>query len=93
MDSSETPVFDLAALAARAAHSTAGLQQLLSSKIAILDGAMGSMVQTYQLKEADFRGERFKSFAHDLQGNNDLLSLTQPGVVEEIHYQYFAAEI
>ena len=46
---------------------------------------MGSMIQTYQLKEADFRGDRFKSFAHDLQGNNDLLSLTRPDVIEEIH--------
>jgi 5-methyltetrahydrofolate--homocysteine methyltransferase len=52
---------------------------------------MGSMVQTYHLKEADFRGDRFHSFAHDLQGNNDLLSLTQPAVIEDIHYQYFAA--
>ncbi|MEO7600256.1 MAG: homocysteine S-methyltransferase family protein [Opitutus sp.] len=82
---------DLSLLAARAAEGTSALEQAFASRIVILDGAMGSMVQTYQLKEADFRGERFKSFAHDLQGNNDLLSLTRPDVIEEIHSQYFAA--
>jgi 5-methyltetrahydrofolate--homocysteine methyltransferase len=52
---------------------------------------MGSMVQTYGLSEADFRGTRFQNYPHDLQGNNDLLSLTKPEVIEEIHGQYFAA--
>jgi 5-methyltetrahydrofolate--homocysteine methyltransferase len=82
---------DFAALAARAADSTAALKALFASRIVILDGAMGSMVQTYKLSEADFRGERFKAYGHDLQGNNDLLSLTKPEVIEEIHGQYFAA--
>ena len=62
MASSETPPLALPALAARAARSAANLKQLFGSKIAILDGAMGSMVQTHQLKEADFRSDRFKSF-------------------------------
>jgi 5-methyltetrahydrofolate--homocysteine methyltransferase len=74
-----------------AAESALALDRLFQSRIAVLDGAMGSMVQTYQLKEADFRGDQFRSFAHDLQGNNDLLSLTQPAIIEDIHYQYFAA--
>ena len=91
MASSEPPLPDRSTLAERAVQSAANLKQLFGSKIAVLDGAMGSMVQTHQLKEADFRGERFKSFEHDLQGNNDLLSLTQPAVIEDIHYQYFSA--
>lgn len=52
---------------------------------------MGSMVQSYKLEEADFRGERFADFPHDLKGNNDLLCLTKPSVIEEIHADYFAA--
>ncbi len=67
------------------------LRELFARRIAVLDGAMGSMVQTYGLSEADFRGERFKDFPHDLKGNNDLLCLTKPSVVEEIHAAYFAA--
>ena len=77
--------------AAQAAAATVELQALFASRIVILDGAMGSMVQTYGLKEADFRGERLRSHPHDLQGNNDLLSLTQPQIIEDIHSQYFAA--
>ena len=82
---------DLARLAARAAKSTAALDALFASRIVLLDGAMGSMIQTRGLEESDFRGERFKSHPHDLQGDNDLLSLTRPDVIEEIHAQYFAA--
>lgn len=52
---------------------------------------MGSMIQTYKLSEADFRGERFKSHPHDLKGNNDLLCLTRPDIIEKIHGDYFAA--
>lgn len=91
MSSSTTAKTGFAALAERAAQSKTALEKLFSERIVILDGAMGSMVQTYQLEEADFRGERFKSFPHDLKGNNDLLSLTKPEVIEEIHSQYFAA--
>ena len=64
---------------------------LFATRIAVLDGAMGSMIQTFNLSEADFRGERFKSHPHDLKGNNDLLSLTRPDVIEKIHGDYFAA--
>lgn len=78
-------------LARRAAESTAALQALFASRVVVLDGAMGSMVQTYQLTEAHFRGERFHAHGHDLKGDNDLLSLTRPEVIEEIHHAYFAA--
>ena len=71
--------------------SFAALRALFAERIAILDGAMGSMIQTYQLEEADFRGEKFKAHPHDLKGNNDLLCLTRPDVVEKIHADYFAA--
>ena len=64
---------------------------LFATRIVVLDGAMGSMIQTYDLSEADFRGERFKSHPHDLKGNNDLLALTRPDVIEKIHADYFAA--
>lgn len=91
MSSHSSATRSFAALAARAADSTAALKALFASRIVVLDGAMGSMVQTYKLTEADFRGQRFKDYAHDLQGNNDLLCLTKPEVIEEIHGQYFAA--
>jgi 5-methyltetrahydrofolate--homocysteine methyltransferase len=67
------------------------LRQLFASRIAILDGAMGSMIQTYNLEEKDFRGARFADHPHDLKGNNDLLCLTRPELIEEIHAAYFAA--
>ena len=67
------------------------LSQLLSERILILDGAMGSMIQTYHLGESDFRGERFKDHPHDLKGNNDLLVLTRPDVIKQIHLDYFLA--
>ena len=67
------------------------LQALFSARIAVLDGAMGSMIQTHRLAEADFRGERFRPHPGDLQGNNDLLCLTRPDLIESIHSQYFAA--
>src|SRR5258708_20564888 len=67
------------------------LERAIQSRILILDGAMGTMIQRYKLTEADFRGERFKNHAKDLQGNNDLLILTRPDVIREIHGQYLAA--
>ena len=67
------------------------LDQLLARRILVLDGAMGTMVQRRQLSEADFRGERFKSHPHDLKGNNDVLVLTRPEVIAEIHGEYLAA--
>jgi len=72
-------------------ESFAALRKLFASQIVVLDGAMGSMIQTYKLAEADFRGERLAAHPHDLKGNNDLLSLTRPDVVEEIHGRYFEA--
>ncbi len=73
------------------APSTEALHALFASRIAILDGAMGTMIQDRQLTEADFRGERFQAHPHDLRGNNDLLSLTRPDVIEAIHLAYFEA--
>ncbi|HET8737718.1 MAG TPA: homocysteine S-methyltransferase family protein [Pricia sp.] len=67
------------------------IKELLQERILILDGAMGTMLQRYKFTENDFRGERFKDWEHPLQGNNDLLSLTQPEAIAEIHRQYFAA--
>jgi 5-methyltetrahydrofolate--homocysteine methyltransferase len=70
---------------------TEQLRSLLNKRILVMDGAMGTMIQSYNLTEADFRGERFKNHKCDLQGNNDLLSLTQPGVIEEIHRSFLEA--
>ncbi len=67
------------------------LNSLLTQRILILDGAMGTMIQSYTLDEADYRGERFADFAHDVKGNNDLLCLTQPAVIKEVHAKYLAA--
>jgi len=67
------------------------LPGVLAQRIAIIDGAMGTMIQRYKLSEADFRGERFKDHSKDLKGNNDLLQLTRPDVIREIHEQYLAA--
>ena len=67
------------------------LRDALSRRILILDGAMGTMIQRYKLEEAAYRGERFKDLAHDVKGNNELLSLTRPEVIAEIHEQYLAA--
>ena len=63
----------------------------LSRRILILDGAMGTMIQTYKLDEAAYRGQRFADHTHDVKGNNDLLVLTQPQIIREIHEQYLAA--
>ena len=67
------------------------IQKALSERILILDGAMGTMLQQYGFKEEDFRGERFKDSHKPVQGNNDLLSLTQPKAIAEVHSKYFAA--
>jgi len=63
----------------------------LQKRILILDGAMGTMLQDYDFSEEDYRGERFKEYPSSLKGNNDLLSLTQPDAIAEIHQKYFAA--
>ncbi|MEY4969370.1 MAG: hypothetical protein RLZZ261_1141 [Bacteroidota bacterium] len=67
------------------------LQKIARERILILDGAMGSMLQDYRLDEAGYRGARFADWGQPLKGNNDLLNLTQPQIVEEIHAKYFAA--
>ncbi len=67
------------------------IRSLLAQRILVIDGAMGTMIQRYRLQEADYRGERFADFSHDLKGNNDLLSITQPHIIEEIHRQYLEA--
>src|SRR5438132_13767786 len=72
-------------------NTTELLSELLATRILILDGAMGTMIQRHKLQEADFRGTRFASHPHDLQGCNDLLSLTQPQLIEDIHRRYFEA--
>ena len=69
----------------------AQLKQLLEERILMLDGAMGTMIQGYKLEEADYRGTRFANWHCDVKGNNDLLVLTQPQIIEEIHYQYLLA--
>ncbi|OTP75748.1 5-methyltetrahydrofolate--homocysteine methyltransferase [Caballeronia sordidicola] len=67
------------------------LPALLQQRILILDGAMGTMIQRYKLDEAAYRGERFADYDRDIKGNNELLSITQPHVIREIHDQYLAA--
>jgi len=71
--------------------STHQIHQLLQQRILILDGAMGTMIQSYKLEEADYRGERFVDHPCDVKGNNDLLSLTQPKIISDIHRAYFEA--
>ncbi|ASF47945.1 methionine synthase [Methylovulum psychrotolerans] len=70
---------------------SAQLKQLLSQRILFLDGAMGTMIQSYKLEEKDYRGSRFANWEVDLKGNNDLLTLTQPDIIKAIHSAYFAA--
>lgn len=67
------------------------LRQSASERILVLDGAMGTQIQNQKFSEADFRGERFKGWNHDLKGNNDLLVLTQPDAIRDIHLAYFRA--
>jgi 5-methyltetrahydrofolate--homocysteine methyltransferase len=67
------------------------IKNLLNHRILILDGAMGTMIQRRKLKEEDYRGERFKNWHKDVKGNNDLLSITQPEIIKDIHKEYLAA--
>jgi 5-methyltetrahydrofolate--homocysteine methyltransferase len=67
------------------------IRKLLNERILVIDGAMGTMIQQYGLQEADYRGERFKDWPSDIKGNNDLLCLTQPHIIREIHGKYLAA--
>ncbi len=67
------------------------IEQALQQRILLLDGAMGTMIQDYKLTESDYRGERFADWPSDLRGNNDLLSLTHPDIISEIHRKYLEA--
>ncbi|MCK5481755.1 MAG: homocysteine S-methyltransferase family protein, partial [Gammaproteobacteria bacterium] len=67
------------------------ITEILDERILFLDGAMGTMIQRHKLEEADYRGERFADWPSDLKGNNDLLSLTQPAIIRDIHTQYLEA--
>src|SRR3954471_24884372 len=69
----------------------AALHDALKQRILVLDGAMGTMIQRHRLSEAQYRGERFRDYGRDLRGNNDLLSITRPEVIREIHQQYLDA--
>jgi 5-methyltetrahydrofolate--homocysteine methyltransferase len=69
----------------------ADIRKELEKRILIIDGAMGTMIQRYQLQEKDYRGERFKDSPKDLKGNNDLLSITRPDIIKAIHRQYLEA--
>ncbi|OQW34008.1 MAG: methionine synthase [Nitrospira sp. SG-bin1] len=73
------------------ADTNSSIEQLLHERLLILDGAMGTMIQQRKLDESAFRGERFKDWTKDLKGHNDLLNVTQPGIIEEIHRQYLEA--
>ena len=72
---------------------TAELKRLLATRILVLDGAMGTMIQTHGLDEAAYRGERFKDWPSDLKGNNDLLTLTRPDIIRTIHEDFLAAGV
>ena len=67
------------------------ISEILRKRILVLDGAMGTMIQRYNLEEKDFRGEKFKEHSSDLKGNNDLLSLTRPDIIKAIHQEYLVA--
>jgi len=70
---------------------SAAIRRELQERVLVIDGAMGTMIQRYQLTEEDYRGERFRNFSHPLKGNNDLLSLTRPDIIEAIHLEYLEA--
>ncbi len=70
---------------------SAMLKEALEQRILVLDGAMGTMIQRHKLTEADYRGDRFRDWGQDVKGNNDLLTLTQPEIIRDIHRQYYAA--
>ena len=69
----------------------ATLKQIINERVLILDGAMGTMIQRYNLSEQDFSGERFAGIPGQMKGNNDLLCLTRPDVIKDIHRKYLEA--
>src|SRR5947199_1666646 len=78
-------------MTAAVSEQRTALLAIARERILVLDGAMGTMIQGLQYDEAAFRGERFRDFHHDLRGNNDLLILTQPKAIEDIHAEYLRA--
>ena len=72
----------------RQPDKTEELRKLLESRILVIDGAMGTMIQSYKLDEADYRGDRFADHAFPQKGNNDLLTLTRPDLIGEIHQEF-----
>ena len=88
MNTSASPI---APVERRPYTRAAQLPEIMRQRIVVLDGAMGTMIQRYKLTEADYRGARFAEHATDLKGNNELLQLTKPEVIREIHEQYLAA--
>jgi len=72
-------------------QNSSKLYKALDERVLVLDGAMGSLIQAYKLTEEDFRGERFRNFHKDVKGNNDLLCITKPEVIREIHGRYLDA--
>ena len=72
-------------------QTQSSLEQALQTRILVLDGAMGTMIQRHGLQEADYRGERFRDFPRELKGNNDLLTLTRPDIIRGIHGAYLEA--
>ncbi|WP_374315692.1 homocysteine S-methyltransferase family protein [Aquabacterium sp.] len=91
MSSSASPSLTAVPVERRPYTRAAQLPEIMRQRIVILDGAMGTMIQRYKLTEADYRGARFADHPKDLKGNNELLQLTKPEVIREIHEQYLAA--
>ncbi|MBP8257988.1 MAG: homocysteine S-methyltransferase family protein [Opitutaceae bacterium] len=81
----------MASLAPLNPERDAAFRALFAERIVLLDGAMGSLIQAFNLTENDFRNKELASHAHELKGNNDLLSITRPDIIEEIHHRYFQA--
>ena len=71
-------------------NSANALMEALGERIVVLDGAMGTMIQAHKLSEADFRGRQFADHSHDVRGNNDLLSITQPDLIRDIHASFLS---
>ena len=69
------------------------IEEILAERILVLDGAMGTMIQRYNLTDEDFRGLKFKNHMYDLKGNNDILSLTRPDIIKAIHKEYLVQEL
>jgi len=85
------PIYKAPTLAVTKSADFGVLEKIMKERIVIIDGAMGTMVQSFKLEEPDFRGDVFKNHGHDLKGNNDILVVTRPDVVKEIHRQYLDA--